>query len=86
MPTNAELMEILKVNDIKGYSHYTTSKLVDLFVKRGLISEKHGNKKQENMKDINPKYNFLRHIRKTPKKVEIHDLETDKVDFYPSLY
>ena len=36
-------------------------------------------------KDIDPKYNFLRQIRSNPKKVEIHDLETDKVDFYPCI-
>ena len=33
---------------------------------------------QENTKkEINPKYNFLKHIRNTPKKVEIRDIETD---------
>ena len=47
MPTFAELMEILKANEIRGYSHYTKSKLIDLLVKRGLIPEKHGNNKQE---------------------------------------
>ena len=36
--------------------------------------------------DIDPKYNFLRQIRKNPKKVEINDLETDKVVLYPSIY
>ena len=40
IPTNAELMEILKAKDIRGYSHYTKSKLIDLLVKRGLIPEK----------------------------------------------
>ena len=44
-------------------------------------------KKQEKLiKDIDPKYNFLRQIRKNPKKVEIHDLETDKVLLYPSIH
>ena len=33
------------------------------------------------IKDIDSKYNFLMQIRKNPKQVEIHDLETDKVDF-----
>ena len=42
MPTYAELMEILIVNEIRGYSHYTKSKLIDLLVKRDLIPEKHG--------------------------------------------
>ena len=56
MPTYAELMEILKANEIRGYSHYTKSKLIDLLVKRGLIPEKHGNNKQEKIiKDIDPK-------------------------------
>ena len=39
MPTYAELIEILKANEIRGYSHYTKSKLIDLLIKRGLIPE-----------------------------------------------
>ena len=42
-------MEILKVNDIRGYFHYIKSKLIDLLVKRGLIPEKHGKNKQEKL-------------------------------------
>ena len=38
MPTYAELLEIPKVNKIRGYSHYTKSKPIDL-IKRGLIPE-----------------------------------------------
>ena len=58
-----------------------------MIVKRGLIPEKHGKNKQEQIiKDIDLKYNFLRQIRKNPNKVEIHDLETDKVFLYPSMY
>ena len=80
-------MAILKANEIRGYSRYTKSKLIDLLVKRGLIPEKHGKNKQEKMiKDIDPKYNFLRHINKIQKKVEIRGLETDKVVLYPSIY
>ena len=86
MSTYAELMEILKDNQIRGYSHQTKSKLIDLLVKRGLIPEQCGtNKHVEEMNDIDPKYNFLRQIRSNPKKIEIHDLETDKVDLYPSV-
>ena len=33
MPTYAELMKILKANEIRVYSHYTKSKLIDLLVK-----------------------------------------------------
>ena len=32
-------MEILKANDIRGYSLYTKSKLIDLLIKRELKSE-----------------------------------------------
>ena len=39
MPTYAELREILKANDIRGYSHYIKSKLIYLLVKRVLIPE-----------------------------------------------
>ena len=35
---------------------------------------------------MDPKYNFLRQVHSNPKKVEIHDLETYKVDHYPSIY
>ena len=87
MPIYAKLSEILKANEIRGYSHYTKSKLFDLLFKRGLIPEKYGTNKQEKTKkDIDPKYNFLRQIRSKPKKVEIHDLEADKVVIYPSIY
>ena len=87
MPTHAELMEILKANEIRRSSHYTKSKLIDLLFKRGLIPEKYGTNKQENAKkNIDSKYNFLRQIRSNPKKVEIHDLEADKVVLYPSIY
>ena len=80
-------MEILKDNQIRGYFHYTNSKRIDLLIKRGLIPLQYGTNKQEKAKkDISPKYIFLREIRKNPKKVEIHDLETDKVVLYPSIH
>ena len=83
MPTYAELMEILKATEIRGYSHYTKSKLIDLLIKKGLISEKYGTIKQEKAKKgTDPKYYFLRQIRSNPKKVEIRD----KVVLYPSIY
>ena len=60
MPTSAELMEILKENQIRGYSHYIKWKLIDLLVKGGLIPEKYETSKQvKAKKDIHPKYNFL---------------------------
>ena len=42
------------------------------------------NKKKQTM--IYAKYYFLRQICSNPKKVEIHDLQTDKDVLYPSIY
>ena len=87
MPNFADLMEILKENQIRGYSLYTKSKLIDLLIKRGLIPEQYStNKHEKAKKDIDPKYIFLREIRKNSKTVEIHDLKTDKVVLYPPIY
>ena len=38
------------------------------------------------IKDIVLNYYFLQQICSNPKKVEIHDLEADKVVLYPSIY
>ena len=85
MLTFTQLKEILKENQIKGYSHYTKSKLIDLLDKRGLVPEKYETNKEVKAKK-DPQYNFLRKEHRHPKNVEIHDLETDKVDLYPSIY
>ena len=51
------------------------------------MSEKYGTIKQEKARnDIYPNYYLLRQIRSNPRKVEIHELETDKVVLYPSIY
>ena len=36
MPTYAELIEIIKVTEIREYSHYIKSKRIDFLIKRGL--------------------------------------------------
>ena len=51
MPTSAKLMEILNENKIRGYSHYTKSKLIDLLIKKGLIPEKYGTNKTRKSKE-----------------------------------
>ena len=87
MPTYAQLVAILKANEIRVYSHYTKTKLVDLLGKRGLMPEKYEIIIQDkSKKDIDPKYIFLRQIRSNPRKVQIHDFETDEVAIYPSIY
>ena len=42
--------------------------------------------RQNTKKERNPKYNFLKHIRNSPKKIEIRDIETDEIIVYSSLY
>ena len=75
MLTYAELLEIVKANEIRGYSYYTKSKLIDFLIKRGLIPKKYDTNKQvKAKKDIDLKYYFLKQIRSNLKKVEIHDL------------
>ena len=37
-------------------------------------------------KEINSKYNFLKYIRNSPKKVEIRDMETCEIILYSSMY
>ena len=42
--------------------------------------------RENTKKEINPKYNFLQHIRNSPKKVEIRDIETGEIIVYSSIY
>ena len=88
-----ELKAMLKKNKIRGYLHYNKSELIDVLVKRGLLPEiikittitslpeREATKKERNLK-----YNFLEHIRNSPKKVEIRDIETDEIIVYSAMY
>ena len=65
--------------------------LVDVLVKRGLLPEiikittsTSPPERKDTKKEINPKYNFLKHIRNSPKKVEIQD--TGEIIIYSSMY
>ena len=42
--------------------------------------------RENTKKEINPKYNFLKHIRISPKKVEIQDMETGEIIIYFYMY
>ena len=87
-----ELKAMLKENEIRGYLHYNKSELVDVLVKRGLLPETIKIttitllSERENTKKKNPKSNFLKHIRNSPKKVEIQDMETGEIIIYSSMY
>ena len=41
---------------------------------------------RENTKTKNYKYNFPKHIRNSPKKIEIQDMETGEIIIYSSMY
>ena len=88
-----ELRAMLKENNIRGCLHYNKPEIVDVLVKRGLLSEiikittsSSLPEQKDTKKEINPKYNFLKHIRNSPKKVEIQDVETGETIVYSSIY
>ena len=73
-----ELRAMLEENKIRGYLRYNKSELVDVLVKRGLLPDTMNiqtitslPERENTKKEINPKYNFLKHIRNSSKKVEI---------------
>ena len=73
--------------------HYIKPEIVDVLVKRGLIPEiikittsTSLPERKDIKKEINPKYHFLKHIRNSPKKVEIQDMETGEIIVYSSMY
>ena len=88
-----ELRAMLKENNIRGCLHYSKPELVDVLVKRGLIPEINKittstslPERKDTKKEINPKYNFLKHIHNSPKKVEIQDMEIGEIIVYSSMY
>ena len=88
-----ELRAMLKKNKIRGYLHYNKSELIDVLIKRGLLPETINitdiisvPERENTKKEINPKYNFLKHIRNSQKKVEIRDMETGEIIVYSSMY
>ena len=88
-----ELRAMLKENNIRGCLHYNKPEVIDVLVKRGLIPQIFKittstslPERKDTKKEINPKYNFLKHIRHSPKKVEIQEMETGEIIVYSSMY
>ena len=88
-----ELRAMLKENKIRGYLHYNKSERVDVQVKRGLLPDTMNiititslHERENTQKEINPKYNFLKYIRNSPRKVQIQDMETGEIIIYSSTY
>ena len=70
-----ELRAMLKRNKIRMYSHYKKSELIVVLIKRGLLPETINittitslRERENTKKEINHKYNFLKHIFNSPKK------------------
>ena len=88
-----ELRAMLKKNRISGYLHYNKSELIDVLIKRELLPETFNitaittlPERENTKEELQPKYNFLKHIRNSPKKFEIGDIETDEITIYSSMY
>ena len=81
-----ELRAMLKKNKLRGYLDYNISELIDVLIKRELLPQTINvttitslPERQNANKEINPKYSFLKHIRNSPKKVEIRHMETGEI-------
>ena len=81
-----ELRAMLKENKIRGYLHYNKSELVDVLVERGLLPDTINittiislRGRENTKKEVNTKYNFLKHISNSPMKVEIQDMKRVKL-------
>ena len=88
-----ELRAMQKGNKIRGYLHHNKSEFSDVLVKRGLLPDAMNMttitllpERENTKKEINRKYNFLKHIRNSPKKFEIQDIETGEIIVYTSMY
>ena len=88
-----ELRAMLKKNKIRGYLHYNKSELIDVLIKRGLLPITMNittiaslPERKNTKKEINPKYNFLKHIHNSPKEAEIRGIETVEIIVYSSMY
>ena len=88
-----ELRAMLKENNIRWCLHYNKPELLDVLVKKGLLPEiikittiASLPQRENTKKEINSKYNFQKHIRNSPKKVEIRDIEMGEIIVYSSMY
>ena len=81
-----ELKQIMKDNNIKGTTTMNKPEILKLLHGQGLIPDAALIQQEKPVKDVSPKYEFTKYIRRNPKKVIIRDIETDIETEYPSLY
>ena len=76
-----ELRAMLKNDIIRGYLHCNKSELIDVLINRGLLPEiiNITTERENTKKERNHKYNFPRHIRNSPKKAAIRDIDRIKL-------
>ena len=81
----AELKKILKDNEIPYFSYWSKQRLLDLAGEHNLLPPK----KKEREDPEKPKYvNYerLKHIRSTPTKVVLKNVNTEEEHIFPSIY
>ena len=79
-----ELKQIMKDNGIKGRSFMLKREIIDLLNKKQLLPKIQ--MKPIEQKVIEPKYQYLKHIRNNPRQVTIDNTETGDITTYSSLY
>ena len=81
----AELKKILKDNEIPYFSYWSKRRLFDLAGEHNLLPpKKKGREDPEKPKYVN--YERLKHIRSTPTKVVLKDVNTEEEHIFPSIY
>jgi hypothetical protein len=82
-----ELKSLMKEHNIKGASYMNKLDITAVLLYRGIISADSVKKQDTHVvREIDPKYEFIRSIRNNPKSVEIRNLETGEITKYPSIY
>ena len=79
----AELREILKQNNLHGYSQYTKKKLIVVLKEKGLMPDE---PPQPEKKEADPRYANLKGIGTNPKDVILKDIKTGEETSFPSIY
>ena len=86
----AELKKILKDKEIPYFSYWSKRRLFDLAEEHNLLPPKKENPKKKKREDPEkPKYvNYerLKHIRSTPIKVVLKNVNTEEEHTFPSIY
>ena len=79
-----ELKKLLKENGIPFFSYWGEQKLTELVKMNNLLPKEEKVPEEETQKYTN--YERLRHIRHTPTKVILKDVETEEEHTFPSIY